>query len=726
MRNVGLSPLRLARVWSLALVIACGGSPGEPDEPGDGDPMILANTLVTGELATGETRSYTYRSLDDINVVVHLNATAGAVTLSVRSATGQQLGGLSRSAPSTRLNEFGTDPIVMTAGTDYEVRLSAPSGGSYSISVAPFANSPEGRTALVQLDELVSESVLDRFDEDRYIFDVESGSSYTLFLRVIGPNQTTQAVHVSFNEVGGSLTTAGFGLDDQPRIRLAAGNGRMTIVIKGDPATPTDAYPRNYEFQVYRILPAPETAPATLIAGDTTTESINRNTDVDVFTVNGTPGALYSVFAQRLTTTGRELRIEASGTSVVEGPLVLLLDNAQRPLLSSTSGIMRAPASGTFQVTVSQETENGGLPAALRYRGDYRLLVAHIDSAPELVPPSLVLGGSVTGEVLSPRTDVDEFTMTVSAPTVGQVVLERPDGSGSLRLSVAPTGMPLAEQLTIGTGTTGTASLGTGRETWPAGTHRLRVRALLDDSYSGPYLLRSYVLDTLPEGVSPNVTVGVPVDEAIEPPGDLDRYVFQGTAGQHVSVTLDVPDPTEPRMNLQVESPDGTQGFAEGSGPIAGVMDTRRFTLPYTGTYAIRVLPNGSGASTVNRGAYRLLVTGLSGATETHAGTIAVGDTIATEATDTPGDVDEFVLQATPGQQVQVWLDSPDLRVDLFDPVTATVLGHADGFGARTPFVSMPPGGQVLVRVYETRLPCACAKLFTRTGSYRFAIVTPP
>lgn len=178
-------------------------------------------------------------------------------------------------------------------------------------------------------------------------------------------------------------------------------------------------------------------------------------------------------------------------------------------------------------------------------------------------------------------------------------------------------------------------------------------------SHRGDYSLYLYPLQTEPETVPPRFEIGDTVaNEAIDVPGDVDVFYFQGAAGQEVIAflqTLDGPDGHTLWLSIRDSARAleirGTLGNAGDT--ILEARSSGRFVLPQTGTYMARV-EGPLWPSYWDRTAYRFHIYPVSRRPESVDARVAIGDTVTGEAIDAVGDVDEFTFTGTAGQEVNV------------------------------------------------------------------------
>ncbi len=107
---------------------------------------------------------------------------------------------------------------------------------------------------------------------------------------------------------------------------------------------------------------------------------------------------------------------------------------------------------------------------------------------------------------------------------------------------------------------------------------------------------------------------------------------------------------------------------------------------------------------------------------ETAAGNLTASETVTTEAVDSLGDVDEFTVSASAGQELIATVTSP-LWLDALEPGTPDTL--RTGRTGATGVVVVPPSGQFRLRTYEPRLLVSADRVtsvFHFTGPYTLQV----
>jgi hypothetical protein len=387
-------------------------------------------------------------------------------------------------------------------------------------------------------------------------------------------------------------------------------------------------------------------------------EDIEGESDVDEFRVTGQEGDEWIVFAHAApewTHLVVELLDAGSGKSLArfgtEAPASVLE--------GASGGRVVLPASGTYVVRVTS-------PGFWRpgWTGQYRLKVYPVNRAPEAGPAAVQLG-AVVSESIGEVGDADEYTFTAQAGQEMNLLLQIPaQVPGSIHLA-----------LTHGTQTVATLEAreaigsldeyGTGRIVLPAdGEYRVRVSGAAYGTAAtaaGSYRFELYPVNRAPENGAQLGLDTPPAAGAIERPGDIDEFTFQGTAGQHVVIHISSAAPTtagvlyagllDPAGEALVTA---VNFWASSS---AGNRYSNRIRLDATGTYRLQV--NGGVAWSYARGPYTVQAYTIDPAPEHVPAAVRVGQTVTGERIDRPGDLDLFTLTGPEGTQANLFLGSP-------------------------------------------------------------------
>jgi len=200
----------------------------------------------------------------------------------------------------------GSYPVTLAAGR-YTVRVDGGNGFRTGYRLRAFSadSTPEHAAATLAVGETVDgEDLRPLGDVDVFTFHATAGQELNLFLQGTG-GSADGALYALVSGPNGANVRAVFASFASPTLRSRG--TRFTV-----PATGTyrvTVYPKNrgyvfedqgaYRFSVVPATRAPEHVPATVALGSTVTgESLDYPSDVDEFTVHGTPGSTMEIALQ--------------------------------------------------------------------------------------------------------------------------------------------------------------------------------------------------------------------------------------------------------------------------------------------------------------------------------------------------------------------------------------------------------------------------------------------
>lgn len=512
-----------------------------------------------------------------------------------------------------------------------------PLGGKQDREPLPIALgvAVQDRIAPGEADEFVAEPA----GEFRILFRATSGS----------PADTLVA---ELLDAGGRMVAqvASYGLDadwhDQATAWLQPPQGSWRIRVRGRGADDGGTY-------TLRLFPrnsAPESAPAAITLGRAIEgEALDGPGDMDEFTLEGTAGDEWIVFAQSDARFVEVQLIEAASGEPVTSSLRIAWSTDA--LEQYSTGRVRLPRSGTYVVRVG-----GDDPHLDRAEGGYRLRVDRVDRAPEAAAGTLA-PGVVLEEAIQSVGDVDEFTFTGGAgqEIIILVQLQR-DIPEPIRVDVLHGDDHLAF-VDVRDAAASVNEAGTRRIVLPAsGTYTVRVwgpAAGMPADLTPEYRLELVPVDRRPEGPGEVRVDGPAVSGTTHRPGDVDEFPVAGTEGQLVML---YGQGTGGTLKAELIDPRGTVVSELG---LTGGRRTYayRTALAATGTYLLRVGADDEVFPGV--GDYTVGFHSISTTPEHTSPALAPGETVTRERIDGPGDVDVFTLRGTPGTQVNVFLSAP-------------------------------------------------------------------
>ncbi len=158
-----------------------------------------------------------------------------------------------------------------------------------------------------------------------------------------------------------------------------------------------------------------------------------------------------------------------------------------------------------------------------------------------------------------------------------------------------------------------------------------------------------------------------------------------------------------------------------------GAHETGRIDIPVDGWYRVTVSGGSSPPQLFEEGSYRFAITHRSTAPENTGASLVPGDSVTTEAIDTPDDWDEFTLTGTPGELLVIVARTLDPApagyplIAVFDSITTDTLAltAAQGFDKPSGYFTMPASGRLKIAVYHPAFGFGGDFL----GGYRFVVV---
>jgi len=631
-------------------VAAAGMACGESSSPSDSDPsgplpVAIGDTVrVAVEPGALGTR-YLIRSDSAVDIAVFLQAMEGfAVAFLSDSTTGIHSTVVVASADPApdHLIMNRTDVIRVPAGETWVLQLLR---GQDSIParvrflVYRVNRAPELVPATLTLgDTLTGETLENSADIDEFRLPVTAGEEFIAALRTTpGGTALTAAVEVyqpgalapfvgaAANGPNSDLelaTTGGFSM-------TSTGTGLVSVRGSGLHLGSPDEGRGPFQLMVRQIHRAPEVISATLPVNDTVLgERVDHVGDVDEFSVTLAASERYRVFLQ--TTDGfgaSQLRLSLPTLGIA-----VLSTVGDSALAGNSSATFTPAAGGPVLLRVEGVSSVFG-----GHRGGYRLFLYQVDPLPELVPAIIPAGDSILLETIEFPGDVDSFTVT-PGPTgfVNYLIGPRaayPATYEAFYAAIAPFSL---------------RCFGSGTSLCGGGTHQVTppgewVRV---EGATGRYEFLVRAIDTIPEGVPAGLVRGQTVQESIDPVGDSDRYQVSVTRGEL----------------FDLEFTGGTFTFLwllngsnlltySGDGPS---WRTGRFAFPDSGTYTLLIQGSNAGGSAGEIGPYHFKFWALSTGPETATANITTQDTVSAEATDSLGDVDEFMVAGPVGQEFVV------------------------------------------------------------------------
>jgi len=293
--------------------------------------------------------------------------------------------------------------------------------GPYQFALVPVDTATEVVNATLAVGDTVRlEASAWPWDFDRYHLAV--GSADTVIIEASHPNAAgwTDNVVVNDGETGarvfGMYALKPDSVYATPRIDLSATRS-ATLSVEGGTGVWAPGTSAPYQLVVKRVSAAPEHGSASIAAGDTVREPFDFVGDIDDFVLRGTPRQLINL---------------TGGWPIKYAPpnlVFTLIDPATGARLGSQSSFdygysqtVPIPSGGEVRVRVCVATscitpacQAGSCTMPDHPLETYWFVVNSINTAPEVVPATYVVGDTVSGEKLDIHGDVDDFHFDATA-----------------------------------------------------------------------------------------------------------------------------------------------------------------------------------------------------------------------------------------------------------------------------------------------------------------------
>lgn len=550
--------------------------------PIDSAPESISPNVVPGDTVHGESIDHT----GDVDIFT-VKATAGTAAnlfaqvvgsatnifeFDVQDLSGHQLATIIPPNGAALTDGPGSGVFSVPANGQFRivVRGIGDGRGPYRFFVYPINPAPEIAPATFNPgDSVTTETIGLPGDADNFTMHIASGSLANI-CETVGSAQVT-VLSPSNAPVGLEANnppcTGGFGVTP----------GNYVVSVADGPGS---SFRGPYTLKSWTYSYAPEHVSPVITLGDTVTgESIDAPGDIDTFTFQ----------AHRFELVG--ITVTSSSPNVAPS-WFLSIPNQSLPIYAGygtlgASGRVDLDSAGTYPFVV----QGGGLPSNI---GPYRFVFTPWPTAPEHHAATVALGTSITDESIDFKDDVDQFTLTAPAGTLGIIAVT--EASPALvQAMVMPTDSTLLTWANGSNGYTGYSQ----RFAIPAsGSVLLRMTGQWPGAPM-PYSVATTVVNPAPEHVPSAVTIGDTITgESIDYIGDLDQFTFSGTAGQQIVVNFQTPQGAgQGTMVLQLLGPDGSALGQVVSSFNSTPLTTGTITLPTTGTYTIAVSGADNGAS---------------------------------------------------------------------------------------------------------------------------------
>jgi hypothetical protein len=698
----------------LAALIACGSdSTAPPDSPLPdlARPLAVGDTVVANLAAGDSLALFVIRSDQSADVALFVQPELGDFGVTVSDSTLPDI--VFAAAP------FGEDPTpghlsFQRTGT-FRVTPDRPllvkaqhwnrtAPGRIRLWLYRVNRAPEAVPATFTIgDTLQGEPLENSADVDEFTFDATAGDELIAFLQGVGGvvpgGMRIDIVDASDAPLAAATNgAAGADLELQRTGRfIIPATERLRLIVGEGPVLASEDFPGSGAFRVLvrRIDRRPEQAPVSLAPGDTLAgEAIDYVGDIDEFEVPVAPDSLYNVFLQTLPSPDAPV-LEARVVMGADTVALATSSAGDTALAGQFTGNVAARSSGVMTVQVNGLQSVFGL-----HRGAYRLFVYPVNRAPEAAAAAVTIGDSVAESIEFPG-DVDRFQVSAPATGIANLVLRRGNAraeSLDLRWSTGTRTDLLGCGPRPGESET---ACGTGKLTAP-GPIQVEIASGLGQTtpFRSSYRLTTIPIDLRPEGRPGQIAVGDVISETIDPVGDEDDYLLNYTAGTILELEGTGGDGSPAHSaDFTFRSPSGTDmpGYADGL-PVS----TGRFTLPQSGTYRLAVGGSSGGVQGDETMSYQIQLREFDSQAEVVSAPLGVGDSVTAEPMAPVGDVDDFVVQAAPGTELQVFVGgSTRLTVDAVAAGGSTPIRTGAHFA--TGRVTVPAAGSVGIRVYEPR-----------------------
>jgi len=735
-------------VGSVSIVTACSDFVPPPNPEPPGIQTIGVGKAVQVILSSGDSfRVFRFPSAVDSVYSVEVVPGSGTVGVTVLDSIQRITSGFVLVSSSTAAGQRWTQTFTGVASDPWLIQVqsgTAGQSGLVTITVHQVATGPEHVASTILLDSLYGAESLDAYDDlDRFTFTGSAGQLIEMFVQGTGPADPNQEVCLTLDTVTGpplslAFSRAGDTALEAPtagRVRLP-GPGQYRIqaastrngcrAAVGD----NDTYLGSYRMLVRSIDTLPEAVPDSFAVGDTVKgESIGSIGDIDVFHLRGTPGQLVNLQLQSPAFSAHG-QIEVAVTGAATGASTSS-PGADTSLDEHGTGVFALPASGLVTVRATGARDGRGGDAS-----PYRLYAYPVNPAPEHLPAAITPGDTISGEAIDHMGDLDEFTFTATQGSQFDVFFQ---ASGvppfaALTLDVVePSGAFAGETFGYG-GDTALLLRSTGRFTARVtGTYTVRIRGQSDQSplFTGAYQFLVYPVNPAPETAPVVLAFGDSVSsEQIDFPGDVDEFHTLISDSSGANLVL-IGDSGAVSFPLEVSLLDSvTQVAITTVEADAGGIPSQTGTVAVPPCHCILHVEGGFDFPSLFRGGYTLKFYKFSLGPESVGDTVVIGDTIAGEAINPPGDRDDFVFFGTRGQHVNVALEgqsaaSPgQFLLAVGDPTgtpfsLVTSPTSADSLNAhRTNRIDLPLTGWYRVSVSGSGNP----NPLTAPGPYRVAL----
>jgi hypothetical protein len=455
--------------------------------------------------------------------------------------------------------------------------------------------------------DTVQDEIRPSGDIDDIRFDGQAGQEINVYFQAMSGASNQDFSLVLYDPLGQQLGyTYSRGTDQTLEgqafgpIRLPR-DGSYILRVKGYQGTEQGPY----RIYVMPIALGPERIGRTITVGSVVSgEAIDPIGDIDELTFAGTKGQFVNVFFQATSGSASD-RLWVSLLAPTRSYLKWIYsDGTDGTLDGRSTGRIELPLTGTYTLRVEGDNVEED-------EGSYRVQVVTLSNNPESLPPTLTQGPILSGESISPRGDVDDFTFAGTAGEEVVVFFQATSGeyaSEFLLTLYEPDGDQLGYVFSRGNAAT-LQGQGFGPLRLPqTGTYSIRIRGY-GGSEQGPYRFQVMPVKLPPEQISATITAGpIITGESVTPFGDVDHFTFTATRGQAINLMFQATSGLEnDELYLSLRDPAGqrvTYLTSRGNAPSLEGQQTGRIVLTQDGTYVVRVEANRWGS----QGPYRFRI----------------------------------------------------------------------------------------------------------------------
>ncbi len=624
---------------------------------------LAVNRVVAGQLSPADSAlSYPFTADPGVTYLVLVQVTQGTLGLEIWDSAQTHLAtaGQARvmSGPST-IDDHPVLSFSSPTGGKFVLKIrSNPAGSSasYSVLLRVLNPNPEIRPATYHLGDTVSGETIDP-PSDQDIFRVTTATNQLANVFVAANGSSDMApllltIQDSIPPHWATIAQISVPPDGKPvgigDVLFQAGQ-QYRLTFQSGLAAPR-LFSGSYRFWTSFINQAPEHRPVAIpVDSIVANEPIDFMGDVDTFNFRvaaPTPVVAFLQSARRLT-----LEVLDSTGTFVAGVYSAPSDTG---MFDQYSARALLPA-GNYVVRIT-DRDNAAVTTPI----PYRFYIYAINTGPEHVSATLTPGDTVSGEALDLTGDIDTYTFPATAGDQYNVFVQSTTGSGATHLQALVLG-PDSAQLGAAT----SAGTDTGLLMQATGPFRVattgmqRVRVMGSEYYAlpagtGSYRLLLWKINPGPESTPDSLAAGDSImGEAIEIGGDIDTWRVNVPALTGVNMVLKANMPPSNAIPAPYVSATLTNGssVAMTVGSSTGYGTAPNDSVP-AGQYTLTV----RGAAYGGRVAYQLWLYAYQTRPETAPDTIAIGDTVSTEAIDVPGDKDIYHFYGTQGQDVTLQL----------------------------------------------------------------------